>query len=279
MLPRFILTARDVGVVEWVHQLRYLTVDQIQRLEYPKPSARSWCQERLKRLYHYGYLDRVYKPIAPGQGSSPAIYVLDKKGRDLIAAEREITKAEVGWERGADLDKALLFLDHSLAINDIRISFILACKHMGYKLNWIDERTLRGANMPDYVEDTYGGRVPIVADGHLTVCLPDGRRASHFLELDRGRQDVQQFRRKVRGHTTYANSGQYEQRYSTRSLRVLIITTAGERRLEELKRWTEAEGGGDLFWFTTIERATPDSILTQAIWQAAGQEGTQALLS
>jgi len=71
----------------------------------------------------------------------------------------------------------------------------------------------------------------------------------------------------------YTQSGRYTERFGTHSLRVLTVTT-GERRMANLKRATEEVGGGQMFWFTTIEEAQPDTILTAPIWQVVTAQDT-----
>jgi hypothetical protein len=47
--------------------------DQIQRLYFP---SRNTANERLKRLYHHGYLARRWLAMEQGQGSSQALAAL-----------------------------------------------------------------------------------------------------------------------------------------------------------------------------------------------------------
>jgi hypothetical protein len=69
--PPMQLTARDIRLVRWVHEMRFLTREQIQRLEFT-PSTVSYCKRRLALLFHHGYLDRKFVPTAP-RGPSTAL--------------------------------------------------------------------------------------------------------------------------------------------------------------------------------------------------------------
>jgi hypothetical protein len=83
---------------------------------------------------------------------------------------------------------------------------------------------------------------------------------------------------KVQAYLEYTRSGKYAERYGTRSLRVLTVTT-GEKRLANLKRATEQAGGREMFWFTTVEQVgSGEGLLVAKIWQVAGQEGVSALI-
>ncbi|MBM3302427.1 MAG: replication-relaxation family protein, partial [Deltaproteobacteria bacterium] len=97
-----------------------------------------------------------------------------------------------------------------------------------------------------------------------------------FLEIDRATLENKRWREKVQAYQAYTESGKYTERYGTTSLRILTVTT-GQKRLSNLKRTTEAAGGGGMFWFTTLEQAQAEQILTVPVWQVAGQKGLQTL--
>jgi hypothetical protein len=59
--------------------------------------------------------------------------------------------------------------------------------------------------------------------------------------------------------------------------RVLVVTT-GSKRLEHMKRITETLGGKSRYWFTTMEQATSQPILTTPIWAVAGRDGLHTLI-
>ena len=80
-------------------------------------------------------------------------------------------------------------------------------------------------------------------------------------------------------YLSYLRSGAYLRRYGSNCLRVITVTS-GERRLANLPR-TRAqtcEGRESLFWFTTLERLTPEAILEAPIWQVAGEERPMPLM-
>jgi len=43
------------------------------------PKARRG-QRRLERLYDHGYLERKFLPVVIGEGRSPTLYIVDRKG-------------------------------------------------------------------------------------------------------------------------------------------------------------------------------------------------------
>jgi hypothetical protein len=90
-----------------------------------------------------------------------------------------------------------------------------------------------------------------------------------------GRKD---WARKVRAYIAYftphspEEPSPYAQRFGTSRLRILTVTT-GQTWLGNLKRITKQAGGRGRFWFTTFDQVTPETVLTEPIWQKAGQDG------
>ena len=82
--------------------------------------------------------------------------------------------------------------------------------------------------------------------------------------------------RKVAAYIEYFHSGKYQARYQSDSYRILTVTET-EARLATLKTVTQAAGGKSWFWFTTFDRITPDTVLTERIWQIANREGLHTL--
>ena len=82
-------------------------------------------------------------------------------------------------------------------------------------------------------------------------------------------------RPRIRAYLAYVNAGKYQVRYQTRSLRILTVTTTPER-LENLRKTTLKAGGGDLFWFTTLDQVSDTTILSSPIWRLANDERASA---
>jgi len=279
--PPLVLGPREQAILEAVYAHRYLTRNQIVRLLF-NPRSATWVDEKLKRLYHNGYLERLFLPVAPGSGSPPAVYCLDRKGRDLLAELRGLNKTEVFWRKTVDTARDLPFLAHTLAINGFRITLSLACQQQGFALSWLDERTLKSSAYKAEVVD---------ADGQTLVIVPDGygrlRRASSqacfFLELNNGSQEKKAFRRKVRGHLLFAH-GPYQERYRSQSLTALLVSNQGEMRLREMRAFTREEllasgeeADWELFLLANLAEHAPENILTQPIWRTVGEERRCAL--
>src|SRR6266536_6601400 len=73
-----ILTAVDYEILKLTHEYHYLTVSQVTRLRYSSGSETT-CQDRLKKLFNAGVLDRVQLPHL-GTGNTEYLYTLSTKG-------------------------------------------------------------------------------------------------------------------------------------------------------------------------------------------------------
>jgi hypothetical protein len=273
--PRMQLTQRDAGVVLAVHDYRTLRRDQIESLFFPSPNT---ANERLKRLYQHRFLDRRWLPVEYGQGMSQAIYLLDERGADLVAERRGSDRSQVHW-RAAHNHIRSPFLEHSLMINDARIAFTTAAERGGCQVEkWVGEAALKALGDYVHIPTARGGRrkVAVIPDGYLVLRLGD-RRAHFFLEIDRSTLSNRRWRERTEAYLKYIESGRYGERYGTRSLRILTVTT-GPRRLVNLKRTTEEAGGGELFWFTALGEMSTRNALEQPIWQVAGQAALSRLI-
>ena len=291
-LPALRLTQRDIALIDACYSYRALTTPQMQQLFFKHSSTRGQlvqCQYRLKLLYHHGYLYRDEQPTKLSEGRRSLVYFLDRRGAALLAECLNIDVSDLDWHpKNNAAGASHLFLEHLLKTNDIRIALTLAAEQEEFSLErWLDDKTLKSRQLKEYVKikDAKGHeqRAAVIPDGYF--CLSQGQyQYHHFLEADlrtvigrsskSGRRD---WARKIRTYLAYHENGQFQKRYHAPSFRVLTVTT-GERRLENLKRITEAAGGKSRFWFTTFDRLSAETMLSQPIWQIAGREGEFSLM-
>lgn len=267
--PKMRLTERDVDILKAVAEYRILRQDHIQQLFF---GSKSTAQYRLSHLYQHGFLNRHFLPVYAGW--SPTLYTLDKRGVALLKAACAINRVNL-W----DAEKGHEFLSHTLAINDFRVAVTVACRQAGYTLaQWIGEASLKADY--DRVEITApNGKkqsVSLIPDSYFTIETPKGR-ASFFLEMDMGTMTLGRFQNKIRAYLAYLESKAYQQRYQTRSLRVLTVTTSAARSAN-LKAATEQIHRERLFWFTHQERVTAEQVLHVPIWQLVGYDTQHPLI-
>jgi hypothetical protein len=265
------VTDRDLRIMEWVHECRFLTREQVQRLEFGTGAASS-CKRRLTLLYHHGYLGRVFLPLRDAYGASKAVYCLDQAGAHCLAQVQWRPLGELDWRRRNGLQEEF-FLAHALDINDVRIAFTVACRGRGLELDWLDERALRRLQVLHRRRGRGGETVTLLPDAYFTITGPDC--ADGFaLEVDRGTVPERRIRARVRGYGEWGTSGAYRSHLPSESLRVVFAVTdctRDTRRLAHLKRWCEEEGGRTLFWFAD-RNGLEEDVLAAPVWWVAGDE-------
>lgn len=275
--PPMQLTDRDVRILRLVADFRYMTREQVEKLEF-SPTTISYCKRRLSLLFHNGYLERRLLPIRGAFGATRAHYVLDQRGASVLTKVLALTRAELDW-RPRDGQREPLYMDHTLRINDARVVVMLAARRAGLELRWIDERELKRRARDHRVPDPLRKheKITIIPDGYFTL----GDRWSFALELDRGTVEEVPFKRKVRGYGEWKTSGLYTRSFGTSSLRVLFVVADSRRdprRIARIRRWTQSAGGGSMFWFASLDELSPNALLFEPAWIDANREGLRSLL-
>lgn len=266
-------TDNDRRIVKLIYEYRILSQVQLQQL---LGKSRSRVQQSMIRLYHHRYVDRLFLPVA-FEGRSPTLYILDQRGIALLQ--------RLGIDDFSGLpSKKLspLFLEHTLAINDVRIAITQACEQQGWSVPiWKSENDIKA----DYDRVTIQPRpgksqsVSLVPDSYFVIEIP-GKGVSHFfLELDRGTMTVQRFRTKVLSYVAYYKTGAYQRRFQAQGFRVLTVVDAlGIGRVENLVQHTASISGiGRRFWFTHLSSISLENVLTVPIWFVAGAEEKESL--
>jgi hypothetical protein len=273
------LTPRDIALVDAIYRYRVLRRDQAQQLFFP---SKNTANQRLKLLHQHGFLARRRLPVEYGQGSGQALYLLGGRGAGLVAAQLGVDVAELGWRRTHN-HVTSPFLEHTLMVNDVRLAVEAAASQQGYQVEtWLREEELKVAPDRVWVETQarQRRRIAIVADAYFRLSMA-GHRACFFLEADRATETQGRWAQKTRAYLAYIQSGAYLRRYGSRSLRILTVTT-GEKRLANLLRTTSqvcALRDRGLFWFTTLERVAPETVVSASIWQPANSTDSMPLLA
>jgi hypothetical protein len=269
-------TATDRHVVELVYAYRLLSQEQLQRLI---GKSRSRVQQILMRLYHHEYLERLFLPVW-FDGRSPTLYILAKRGVQLLQG---LGMTDFSGQPTPKLSS--LFLEHTLAINDVRIAVAQATPATTWQLtDWLTEAALKSHY--DRVTLQIGKQRPqklsLIPDGYFRLEQPQQKLRTHFfLELDRGSMTQARFLTKVYAYLAYHQSGQYEKRYQAKGFRVLtVVDTPRQERVQHLLNATaQVRDIGRRFWFTHLSQLTDQNILTAPIWQVAGSPDAVALLT
>lgn len=259
-----------------------------------KTSGRTRVNDRLAPLFHHGYLYRRELPGTPESRNRPFLYMLDRRGAEYLADKvLDVDLEGLHWTPEHN-DVKDLFVLHFLETVDVRVRLMLSAPRHGCTVEeWLDEPTLRKRHRSDAVtvRGSQGGsqRVSVIPDAYARIIQggdDDADDVHHcFVELDRGSEpgvrtdDGQRsWRQKVQAINAYVESGKYYARYEAKGLKVLCVTTT-DRRVENLKRITEAAGGRTRYWFTTLTRLRKGDFLTDPLWQLATRDGRHSFLT
>ncbi len=268
-------TERDQQIVRLVYDYRMLSQSQLERL---LGKSRSTVQQSLVRLYHHHYLERVFLPIAYF-GSSPTFYILDKRGIEML---RRLDISDFHGLPSKDLSP--MFLEHGQAITEFRMAVTLACQKQGWQIPiWKTENEIKADYDKVRVPDQRGRTqtVPIVPDSYFVIDIPNRGVSHFFLELDRGKMEIERFLLKVTGYVAYYKQGGYEQRFQAKGFRVVtVVDTPGEGRMTNLAAQTATIANiGRRFWFTHLKAVAAENVLAEPIWTVAGSDTPEALFT
>jgi hypothetical protein len=267
---------RDIDVIEAVFRFRVLSQKQLQLLFF---GSRETARYRLQYMYDAGYLEKKFLPPVMGKGRSPTLYILDRKGLELLRLERGYD--DVRWY-GSSKELSDLFLKHTVAINEVMVALTLACRKHGIEIEgWKTENEIK-ADFDRVTVKSVDKRVgvPVLPDAIFSF-VAFGQRNRCLLELDRGTEKSDVFKQKIKAYTAYFEEGAYEARYQTTAGRVLTVVSTqytGEKRLAKLKQSAEEAGGKKRFWFTAAKRITPETILFAPIWELATETEPRELV-
>jgi len=190
-----VFTKRDRDILDLVFWWRALRRDHIQgQLFAGKASSR--CRLRLALLHSHRYLDKL--PNRPVNDFD--VYFVSRhctKGLRLL--EDRWGKDEIRKRLGR-VGK----LEHTLAVNDVRLRFVLACAKAGYDISlWRDEIDL----------SQMAGEVGLVPDAYFQIRRTlggDQKTAAFFLEVEQTTRSRAAIHHKFLRYADFYRSGHYE---------------------------------------------------------------------
>ena len=263
--PRGIeITPRDVTLLAHLASLRFLTSEQLGRLDGGSEQNVTRC---LRALFDHGYVDQVGDPFVR------RAYAITRKGAHLLQEHGHLVDPTVRWSL-KNKRAGGRFIDHTLGIADVLIGMQVACRSRA-DIEFIPEHEII-ANAPDATRrarEPLRWTVPgakekfgvssVVADGLFGLRRADGTAAYFLLELDRGhmpnvRRNLQQtsIGRKLALYYEGWKADRHVELFGVKELRVAIATTSLARVENMISAVKETTGGvgSNLFLFTGRER-------------------------
>lgn len=246
------LTARDVMIILSVYENRFLRRDQIQRLHFTDASVTACCV-RLKKLHDNRFLDRVGRPAASIK--TQAVYALNKRGADVVAAALELNRHKIRWSRASNRVE-WFFMEHTLAVSEFKVCLDVALASRREEIFFYqrgDRSHLRRISVSEAKKKYF----VVAPDAFFGIQSGRGKHI-FFLEVDMGTETLSRFAEKVVAYKRYWKSRQYTEEYGFNHFRVLTVAES-ERRLANLRRVTGETGGQRMFLFTTIQAIQKES--------------------
>jgi hypothetical protein len=257
-----------------LYHLHIATAEQLCRLHYSMGSIKA-VKAKLRRLIDYGYVQ--YDAMPTKFTRSPYYYTLDKRGaRYLQQAGLDISES---FRAGKEVDKHALFAAHTLELNDIIVSAALL-KRSNLRC-WLEIESLiheHELKRKPYKATWAGGAFSLIPDAFMIfrMILPDGRqrRLPVLIEHDRGSEEQRYFRRRIRAYLMMLKNKGHQDLFNVGGVTIAFTTSAGHERLGRMKDWTEQElkasgehgSFGQVFFFTTFERAIGKPIDPVQLW-------------
>lgn len=277
------LKQRDLDILALIYEHRFIPSDHITSLI---PGSERKILERLQKLFHHGYVDRLADArIRTRSGSERMCYAITHRAAQLLSSELGIDVTSVNW---ASKNKSVTdrHVKHTTMISKFHTALTLACTAKnGVSLTTWKEHRGSGQNIDPELADTvkieiqegrYAGVVErrrIVPDAFIV--LEDAEFLhSLFLEADRSTMTTERFLKKLNSYWVWWKSGGCKKKLGVQNFRVLTVTQSKQRR-DNLKRIavdaSPGTGGSSMFWFASEKDysiADPASILAP-IWITA----------
>ncbi len=286
-----------------------LTNGQLSRLYFEgKPNAYGEVRELaaaekaaakvLQWLWEGGWLERrpvILTSKRTGGAYHHFVNVLSPLGATVVEQlYRERGRGELRWKRpGVEVSNQTI--EHTLAINDLYVLIKRASERQEVKcFSWKDDRQLAAMTRAKQLQ------LVSIPDAFF-VLAADERPFGHFLEIDLGTESVagerstRIWREKIEGYARYLRERYEDEDYFEGVEAPIVLTvTTSPRRVEHMLQVTREIGGGDSFWYTTIDALTPERIVTrdggkavavfdpqtlwQPIWHVASDPAPRSLL-
>ncbi|MCX4834250.1 replication-relaxation family protein [Streptomyces sp. NBC_01016] len=209
------LTARDLWLIEMLHEHKVLTTHHIHALAFT--SSRT-TNRRLRELYHLNVVDS-FRPLRT-HGSAPEHYTLGKAGAELLAARAGVDLPATGWRK--DHTARIAFsptLEHTLGVNTLLTQLATT---EGFLQLWLSERSATRL-WGDWIHpDAYAHHT------NNTGATGPGWLLPFFLEYDTGSYNLARVEAKLPGYAALAAT--------TGTRTPLLIHTSTTRRETALRQ-------------------------------------------
>lgn len=262
-----------------LYHLHIATAEQLTRLHY-KPGMLKDVGKRLKKLTDNGYIQADCIPTKLFK--SPYYYTLDTKGMRYLEAIGLDT--DQNFRASKEVSESYLHLRHALELNDVLIATLkLKRTHPQFYLaRYIQERIFKRSPL---VVVSSGVTVRLVPDSFLDIRQRTTNQSLALLvEHDRGTEQQEHFRRRIRAYKTFLASQAYKDLLQTNHVTVAFTTFVGSKRVSQMRDWTKAELISEpqlssMFIFAELPKPlAPRDLLFEHRWYTLASDQPIALL-
>lgn len=215
-----------------LYHLHLATTEQLTRLHY-KPGMLKTVSKRLKVLVDNGYIQADCVPTKLFK--SPYYYTLDTRGMRYLTDIGLDT--EVSFRASKEVSESYLHLRHALELNDVFIA-ALRLKHTHpqyYLARFVHERVLKRTPYK-------ANGITLIPDGFLDVRQRGTERSlCLILEHDRGTEQQEHFRHRIRAYKAFLTGGGVAQLFNVTRAAVAFTTFISAKRVAQMREWAKAE--------------------------------------
>jgi Replication-relaxation len=266
-----------------LYHLHQATAEQLTRLHY-KPGMLKTVSKRLKVLVDNGYIQADCVPTKLFK--SPYYYALDNRGIRYLDSIGFDTDAS--FRASKEVSESYLHLKHALELNDVYIAALRlrsATNNRYYLSRYIQERTFKRSPLE---VSSSGVTLRLIPDGFLDIrqhrpLLPE-LALPLLIEHDRGTEQQEHFRRRLRTYKAFLSSGVLKQVLNASGVTVAFTTFISAKRVQQMREWTKAELQNELhlantFIFAELPRPLePGHLLFERRWYTVTNDQPVALL-
>jgi hypothetical protein len=254
MATPFVLTQRDVDILQSLSQVRYLTVQHLQWLHWgerwraAERAARDGgsinrqpkrAYARVAAMVERGLIHAFQRTSDRAKAMFqrlPHCYSLARAGAELLAAQRSVPLEQVWYAKRATRSAATL--EHSLAIGAFYAALRAEADYRGRAIsNWAGDHILC-TDYDSVAAPSVGHPLPIIPDATWVL---DGTR--FFLEIDRGTTGIEQWRKKALAYRAYGHDARLVARYGVSRFEILVVAPTATRIAAIARTLATAHGG------------------------------------
>lgn len=251
------LTPSDIELLKAVYHCRFITAEQLIRYRGLSSKSLTWMQEKLKILSGndekhpcVAYLQRFYQARYDPRGSLPFVYALANPGKKVL---HEIGLDVSVYERIKKVTSRLPHeISHHLSVNE----FLIAARHLETyepritlveaQHDWQLKHTpLKVKLFREQGQTQQVVNCSFVSDGLFEFQVDLGDRIAPkriFLEMDMDTHERHEFKKKIAAYIEFFASGAYVRTFGdVRNVVVLYATPTGEKRRDEMRKWTQEQ--------------------------------------